>query len=239
MIGNFNLKDALDKEKEAFGIDELTSILTKDSSIDQNNMDNINNSSCGFTSLDLDLIDANNIYTIEQIESLAVKYRLRFLPSKYYTGQIPQEALNKLRVITNQNSTPVEQYRILAPQKAFDLEDENADPLLFIALNKREYYFVHQWGNDLSNWRKIMTYPLRSLNNVIGSIIILGFILTLITPQSWILPSYEGPVLPYIDSYRFMYFAFVTAMITGFSIFIFASYRIMPSDFVWKKKTNI
>ena len=239
MIGNFNLKEALDKEKAAFAIDKLKTILHKDSISDQTNLKHINNSGCGYSKLDLELVDAKNIYTIEQIESLAIKYRLRFLPGKYYTGTIPQEALNKLRVITNENSTPIEDYRILAPQKAFDLENENADPLLFIALNKHEYYFIHQWGNDLSNWRKIITFPLRSLNHLIGIIISLGFILTLVTPQSWILSSYEGPELPYIDSYRFMYFAFITAMITGFTIFIFASQRIMPSDFIWKKKTSL
>lgn len=239
MIGNFNLKEALDKEKEAFNIEELENVLKNDASADQENLNNINNSGCGYNSVDIDLIEAENIYTIEQIESLAIKYRLRFLPGKYYQGDIPQEALNKLRQLTNQNSSTIDQFRILAPQKAFDLEDENADPLLFVALNNREFYFIHQWGNDLSNWRKVITYPLRTLNHLITTIIAFGFLLTLITPQSWILPSYDGPALPYIDSYRFMYFAFITALITGMSIFFFASYRVMPSDFVWKKKTNI
>lgn len=239
MIGNFNLKEALDKEKEAFNIEELENVLKNDVSIDQENLSNINNSGCGYNSIDLDLIEAENIYTIEQIEALAIKYRLRFLPGKYYKGEIPQEALNKVRQLSNQNSTAIDQFRILAPQKAFDLEDENADPLLFVALNNREFYFIHQWGNDLSNWRKITSYPLRSVSHVIATILTLGVILTLITPQSWILPSYDGPKLPYIDSYRFMYMAFITTMMTGLTIFIFASYRIMPNDFVWKKKTNI
>lgn len=239
MIGNFNLKEALDKEKEAFNIYELENVLKNDASADQENLNNINNSVCGYNSIDLDLIEAENIYTIEQIEALAIKYRLRFLPGKHYTGEIPQEALNKVRQLSNQNSTAIDQFRILAPQKAFDLEDENADPLLFVALNNREFYFIHQWGNDLSNWRKITTFPLRSINHVIVSIISLGIILTLITPQSWILSSYDGPELPYIDSYRFMYMAFITTMMTGLTIFFFASYRIMPNDFVWKKKTNI
>ena len=86
----------------------------------------------------------------ETIEKIAIKHRLRFLPTKFFKNQIPQEAIFKIKEIEKSNSTEIKKFFILAPSSAFDLEDCNKDPLLFIPLKNNQYYMVHKWGSDLS-----------------------------------------------------------------------------------------
>jgi predicted neutral ceramidase superfamily lipid hydrolase len=65
-----------------------------------------------------------------------------------------------------------EEYRILAPSEMFRLTSLDKDPLLLYRFQVRgTYYFklVHQWGGDLSKWRAVINYPLRSMKHLIIS----------------------------------------------------------------------
>lgn len=92
------------------------------------------------------------VFHISQIESLCMKYYLRFLPIKYYKGSVDEHLPYKIGtfelahgVRLNQETT-----HIVAPKESFRLEERPKDPLLFYKINEKYFYLVHKWGNDLS-----------------------------------------------------------------------------------------
>ncbi|WP_321538758.1 hypothetical protein [Flavobacterium piscinae] len=46
-----------------------------------------------------DELETKNIFHINEIKTLCVDYRLRFLSSHYFKGQIPEEAISKIRAL--------------------------------------------------------------------------------------------------------------------------------------------
>lgn len=51
----------------------------------------------------LEEIHNGKVYTIDEIKDLAIKYRLRFLPSTLYKGRVPLEAVHGLYKLLNIN----------------------------------------------------------------------------------------------------------------------------------------
>ena len=89
-------------------------------------------------------LDAENIYTLDQIRSICVKYRLRFLDSNYFKGEIPFEAVSKIKELEKELGKPLNGFKIVAPKELFRLEDKDSDPLLFLQLTENQFYFIHK-----------------------------------------------------------------------------------------------
>ncbi len=127
----------------------------------------------------------SGVYTELQVKEICMKYRLRFLPSTYYKGTVPIEAIHKLKEFIKSNDKlkyldGANAYGfernvfILAPTNMFNIssntqkaKDENAkmrelkrlqeqDPALFIKLEDNRYLFIKEWGNSFSFSRKIL-----------------------------------------------------------------------------------
>ena len=120
---------------------------------------------------------------------------MRFLPSKHYKNDIPSEAVFKIKALAKKHQTEINKFKILAPAKALELEDENIDPLLFIPLTKNKFYLIHKWGKDLSWSRRIKVFPLQNLETIIFSVGILALITALITPTSLTLKIFKKRLL--------------------------------------------
>lgn len=98
------------------------------------------------------------IYHISQIEKLANKYALRFLPSNLYVGSIDAELPSKIsqfEIAYNIKMTPDNCF-ILAPAESFQLKVPK-DPLLFYEIDENHFYLIHKWGNDLNIFRMLKT----------------------------------------------------------------------------------
>lgn len=119
------------------------------------------------------------IFTGDEIKSIAVKYGLRFLPSIYYKGSLPNDLPQKIRefkelglcqsvyaggnnVCSWQDHYREPVYGILAPKESFNLQEKPKDPLFFAKLEDGTYYLIHKWGNDLSIWNYVKNIPCRS-----------------------------------------------------------------------------
>ena len=111
---------------------------------------------------ELNLFSDVPVYSLKSIYKLCVRYRLRFLDSKYFKGEIPYEAIQKVKDFERTNAVKVGSYKILAPVELFSTEDKDSDPLLFIDLGNNNYYLVHKWGRDMSFLRYLMVFPLRN-----------------------------------------------------------------------------
>ena len=55
-----------------------------------------------YNTFNFDCLDTDKIYHIEQIKKICIDYRLRFLDTKYFKGQIPEEAIIKINNLEKQ-----------------------------------------------------------------------------------------------------------------------------------------
>lgn len=135
----------------------------------------------GANDLDFDLLETDNIYHLSQIKAVCIDYRLRFLDQKYFKGEIPQKAKDKINALESDHNTVLSGFKIMAPSVLFRLSKTD-DPLLFVPVGNDYYYLVHKWGNDLSPYRKLLMWPYKNLMNLIAVILLVSFLVTLITP---------------------------------------------------------
>ena len=239
MFSKINLKDELKKfqSKENSDIlDLVNNQLLNDELMENNIKKNLN--SCSTTNENIDLVtyNENDVYDLKSIKSIAVKYRLRFLPTKYFKNEIPQEAIFKTKSLEKKNNTSIKNFHILAPATSFDLEDVNKDPLLFAPLKNGKYLLIHQWGTDLAWYKKLSALPFRSLESILISIGFVALFLSLITPTWLILNSAEID-MGYFGYHRIAWFLYAYILISSITTFICFSQNIYPSEYQWNKKT--
>jgi len=163
-------------------------------------------------SFDLELLETNRIFHINDIQKTCIAYRLRFLESSLFKSEIPQEAINSIKQLEKKHSTSLKGFMIMAPSKLFKLENYD-DPLLFAPIGNGYYYLVHKWGNDLSIWRKWLMYPFRNLDTIIISAIIASFLIALSFPESYFNPKYKMT--------QFIFLFFFMFKVIGFCLIFF------------------
>ena len=185
---------------------------------------------------DIDISNTENVFNIKEIKNIAVKHRLRFLPTKYFKNHIPKEAIFKIKEIEKSHSTSIKQFYILAPSTAFDLEDCNKDPLLFIPLKNNNFLLVHKWGSDLSWFKKITALPFRSIETMVVSVGIIALLIALFTP-TWLILNASEIDMGYFGYHRLAWFFYAFIMLCSLSTFICFSQSIYPSEYQWNKKT--
>lgn len=139
-------------------------------------------------SFDVDKLDANRIYHINQIKKICIDYRLRFLDAKLYKGQFPVEAIDEIKSIEHTHQTSLSALKMMAPSKLFKLENAD-DPLLFAPMGNGYYYLIHQWGNDLHPLRKWLVWPFKNLINMCIATLVASFVLSLFVPISIFTPN--------------------------------------------------
>jgi len=145
----------------------------------ENNIKNKLESSSAVTqnAFNFELLETDKIYSINTIKSICIDYRLRFLDTKYFKNEFPQEAIQKIKNLEKSHSTKLSGFKVMAPAKLFKLENAD-DPLLFAPIGNGYYYLIHKWGNDLHPLRKLTMLPFKSLETVLISALILSFIIT-------------------------------------------------------------
>jgi hypothetical protein len=116
-------------------------------------------------------------YTEEQVRAICIKYRLRCLPVDLFKGAVDELVPQKKAAFAldfkeaMQEDVQEGEYRILAPGEMFRLKAIDRDPLLlyrFVANGAYYYRLVHQWGSDLSKWRAVIHYPMRSVKHLVS-----------------------------------------------------------------------
>lgn len=104
--------------------------------------------------------NSQKVFHISQIQSTCEKYYLRFLPANHYSGTIDSELTTKISnfQIAHNRVCNVNNSFIMAPKKSFKLEEKPKDPLFFYRINDEYYYLIHKWGNDLSIFRRLLSF---------------------------------------------------------------------------------
>jgi hypothetical protein len=128
-----------------------------------------------------ELLATGDIYHLTHIKKLCIDYRLRFLDSRYFKGEIPSIAISKIKQLEKEHHTQLKGFKIVAPSRLFKLKDKN-DPLLFVPIGNDYFYFLHKWGNDLHPLRKALMWPFKNIVNLTLSVFIISYFVTLMLP---------------------------------------------------------
>ena len=133
-------------------------------------------------SFDIDLLEVDRIYHLDQIQKICIDFRLRFLDTRFFKGTLPSDALLEIENLQNAHATRLSGFKIMAPSKLFKLEDKD-DPLLFAPIGNGYYYLIHKWGNDLHPLRRILVWPFKNLVNLTLLVILISYLATLLVPD--------------------------------------------------------
>ncbi|HET8837412.1 MAG TPA: hypothetical protein VFM82_00280 [Flavobacteriaceae bacterium] len=133
----------------------------------------------------IEKLDLDRIYHIEDIKKLCINYRLRFVDAHYFKKEFPEEAITKIRILEKEHGVELNNFKLVAPAKLLKLENAD-DPLLFAPMGNDFFYLVHKWGNDLHPLRKWAMWPFRDLENLVFAVFVFSLILTFLTPLHFI-----------------------------------------------------
>ncbi len=126
---------------------------------------------------DIDLLESDKVYHIDSIKTICIDYRLRFLDSKYFKNEFPEEAISKIKALEEAHNMKLAGFKVMAPSKLFRLENPD-DPLLFAPIGNGYYYLIHKWGRDLSPLRKLSVLPFKNLDNLMFSTFMVSLLIT-------------------------------------------------------------
>jgi hypothetical protein len=122
----------------------------------------------------------NHYFNLDQIKRLSVNFRLRFVPIKYYSGEIPFELIFAIKKFEHAHSDEDISYFILAPIKFFLNSDKFSTPYIFASTGDGQYELICKWGDKIPFYIPIIRYPYRNFKCMIISAIIFGCFVALI-----------------------------------------------------------
>ncbi|MEO1012334.1 MAG: hypothetical protein AAFX53_13580 [Bacteroidota bacterium] len=164
-------------------LEEVQKILEEETQHKERITGNLaNNHKPVINSFVFDTLDTDRIYHLDHIKRICIDYRLRFLDSKYFKGEIPIEAISKIKQMEGQHGIEMKGFKIIAPSKLFKLADKD-DPLLMAPIGNDYFYLIHKWGNDLHPLRKWLMWPFKSIVNLTGLVVAISYIVTLLVPE--------------------------------------------------------
>lgn len=161
-----------------------------------------------------DLLQTDKIFHLEQIKTICIDYRLRFLDSSLFKNTIPDEAISEIRMMEKNHKTTLEGFKIVAPSKAFHLLNYD-DPLLFVPIGNDYYYLIHKWGEDMNPLRKLLVLPIKNLWNFMVFSIMVSAIVTLLVPTTNLSKSVPlAPIIVFLFAFKsivavFLYYFFM------------------------------
>lgn len=162
-----------------------------------------------------DLLETESIFHIEQIKTICIDYRLRFLDSHLYKVPFPEEVITKISRLEKQHKIELNGFKLMAPSKVFQLKKYN-DPILFAPIGNDYYYLIHKWGNDLHPLRKWLVLPFRNLGYLLVTLILISIICCTILPD-----NFYGKAEP--ATVRLISFLFIFKYWCAIAIYFFVS----------------
>ena len=214
---------------EAALMDEAQKILEEESAKDEKILnalqENCEDESNHFY---FDLLSTNKIFHISDIEKICITYRLRFLNSSLFKGELPYEAISKIKQLEEEHKISLKAYKIMAPSQFFKLKNAD-DPLLFAPIGNQYYYLIHSWGRDLHPLRKLMMWPFKHLENFIVLLLLLSLFFTALIPDGMF--SQHQTTSQFLIIYLFMF-----KWISGMAIFFGIKKGMNFSSAIWNSK---
>lgn len=221
-----------EKRKQTNPYDQALSFLQESEKRDQEVLQRLKNDEGDTTTVNTAALDHENVFTLEQIKAICIRYRLRFLDSKYFKSEYPYEAVLRINEFERKTGKRIEHFKIVAPDQLFNLENINKDPLLFADLGNDRFYLLHKWGNDLAWYKRLLAWPLQSFTTYFISLWIVCFFGSFLLPSS-LLHVFNVESEIYLRIW-FMIHLFIGLM--GTTIWLGLSYDKTFSNLNWNSK---
>ena len=173
--------------------------------------------------IDETLLDPKHIFSLDQIEKLCIKYRLRFLDSKHFRSEIPYEAIQKVKILEDELGMDLKGFKIIAPKELFKLTDKDSDPILMLPLKNDRFYFIHKWGGEISSLRALLAFPMRSFMSMFW------FLAAVAVLFAWAVPTPSFDVFMFLVVHSFI-------AICGMACMLIFTMRENFSNAEWKSK---
>ena len=209
-------------------LQEVQEIFDRETKKEDEILKEIHEGVAGINTFNLDLLRSDSIFHLSDIERLCIDYRLRFLDSNFFKGEIPYEAISKIKALEKQQQFTLKGFKIVAPSKLFKLENAD-DPLMFAPMGNDYFYLIHKWGKDLHPLRKLIMWPFKHLENFISVLLLLSFFIALLIPDGLFSPQQT-------TAQFFMIFFFVFKWVAGLSIFYGVKKGKNFSSAIWRSK---
>lgn len=219
-------QDIVEKHLLAEALNILSNEEDKESKIQERIVRGTNRSDDHFG---LHKLDSDRIYDHESIEAICVKYRLRFLDSAMFKADVPAEAVRHIKHVEANTGVTFEHFRIVAPAERFKLLDSTKDPILLAQLPNGKYYFIHQWGDDMSWIQHVLKYPFRHMKALAISSITIGTIVALAVPS-----QFQSDQAEFF--FRFFMFSMSSCLLMMIAIISGIMYSKDFSENVWNSK---
>lgn len=237
MIKDINLLDELNFAKQnptaTSILDYVNELLEQEAKHDQNILNAIGQMSDMREIALAPWFPEKSIYSIESIEEVAVKFRLRFLESHYFKSEIPQEAISRIKTIEKQRNITLKQFYVLAPAKHFKLSDCNDDPLLFIPLDNGKFHLIHQWGKDMRWYKKWLSFPLRNFATLLFTLLIISSAFSALMPST---AFALGSEISFFSMGRIVFFLWINLLLAAGVSYIWFAFHFSFSTQNWRSK---
>lgn len=179
---------------------------------------------------DFDKLESKKIVHLNAIKKICISFRLRFLDIHYFKGDIPIEAIDKIKELELDHGIKINSFKIMAPSVMFRLKKTD-DPLMFVPIGNNYYYLIHKWGNDLNPLRRIRMWPFHSLKNLLFSLLAVSFLITLMTPLQIFTKSPDS-------SSFWLLFLFMFKAIVAIVLFLGVALGKNFNPKIWNSKYN-
>lgn len=163
-------------------IREADMILHNSAFNKKNILDNLKNYNQSFEVLDEEDVDQKLIFKLSEIKEIAINYRLRFVNSPAYKHEFPYEAILKIESLNHTHKKSLKGFKLLGTSQFFGKKQAKDEALLFAPTNLGNYCLVHRWGKALPGSRKVRNWPIKNIETLFVSLIIITLLITLSLP---------------------------------------------------------
>ncbi len=209
---------------------EAKKVLIQGRLTEKNVLDNLSFYKSSFEFLDEEEIIGKQIFSILQIKSTATKLRLRFLPSQAFEGEIPYEAVLKIKDLNLKHRKELKHFKILSTKKFFAENDSPDQAMLFAQTLYGNYYHIHTWGNWLKKNRKLKLVPLRNFESFALCLLLFTLIETLLISNRYLTTDLRAT---YFSMYRMAAFFHLLILNTGLLVFLLFGFNCNFSEHIW------
>lgn len=182
------------------------------------------------------VLDSKRIFSINEIRKVSIDYHLRFLDSKNYVAEIPYNVHLKCSAFELRTGKPI-RFKILTEANNFKAKFPNTQHLIFADLGNNEFYFIMKWGNPFSTYRKITSYPFKSFETVLVSVLISALLITMLTPSSLIIT--HGKAEDYFSMARTAFYFYCVIFFAAVYIYYIVALRKNLNTTEWDSSSFI
>ena len=175
------------------------------------------------------LLDKNKVFSIDDIKSICIQYRLRFLDSKFFKLEdLTADEKNTVKSLEKETGKEITKVKMLASTQFFRQENLTSAPFLFAQLDETNFYLVHKVGVDFKWYKKLISFPFRSI------LALLITLLVIVLPLMFVIPSVIFSKPEQVQYYQMLYLAGFT--VSTLFIVVFGGFTFYKkfSNFCWK-----